>query len=114
MNQNNKNRKATPFTLPENYFEEFHAKLMQQLPEKKHAPTIKQIAIQKIKQYSVAASIAFIMIVGSTLIHQYVADRNEAILSEKEDNELIETLFDNYQLDDYNIYCYLTSADQNY
>ena len=114
MNRIELNNRKRPFTTPENYFEEFHAKLMQQLPEKKHAPTIKQIAIQKIKQYSVAASIAFIMIVGSTLIHQYATERNEALLSEKEDNELIETLFDNYQLDDYNIYCYLTSADQNY
>ena len=116
MNIKEKNgKKSNPFTLPDNYFEEFHRNLMQQLPSKEIArqPHRIQIRTNKVRHWSYAAALAILFIAGAAL-YQFGHHKVTAAMAEAENNELIETIFDNYTIDDYNVYCYLTSSDINY
>ena len=105
-----------PFTLPDNYFEEFHRNLMQQLPKKEiaHQPHNRQLRINKIRRWSYAAAIALMLITGGATLCQFGYYKITSAIAEAENNELIETIFDSYPIDDYNVYCYLTNSDINF
>ncbi|MBR2607352.1 MAG: hypothetical protein IKC70_05420 [Bacteroidaceae bacterium] len=109
-----KGKISNPFTLPDNYFEEFHRNLMQQLPQKEIAtqPRIKQLPTNKIRRWSYAAAIVLMLTMGITALYQH--ESNETTITEAENNEIIETIFDSYTIDDYNVYCYLTNSDINF
>jgi hypothetical protein len=105
-----------PFRLPDNYFEEFHRNLMQQLPQKEIAHQLhnKQLRINKIRRWSYAAAIALMLIIGGATLCQFGYYKITSAIAEAENNELIETIFDSYPIDDYNVYCYLTNSDINF
>ena len=107
---------SNPFTLPDNYFEEFHKNLMQQLPKKEIAlqPQKKQLHITKIRRWSYAAVIAFMLVTGAATLCQFGYYKITSAIAEAENNEMIETIFDSYAIDDYNVYCYLTNSDINF
>ena len=111
-----KNKISNPFTLPDNYFEEFHRNLMQQLPQKNVAnqPRREQLRINKIRRWSYAAAIALMLITGGATLCQFGYYKITSAIAEAENNELIETIFDSYPIDDYNVYCYLTNSDINF
>ena len=110
-----KGKKANPFILPENYFENFHEKLMQQLPQEGatqvHLP--QRTAKNRWQKWSYAAIITLALAIATTATLYNNPEIGKEI-SEAERNEIIETIFDNYPIDDYNVYCYLTSADYNF
>ena len=112
---NNNPKRSNPFTLPDNYFEEFHRNLMQQLPAKEYArqPQKKEFSISNIRYWGYAAAIALMFVTGAA-IYQYNQHQTTIAKIEAESNEMIETIFDNYTIDDYNVYCYLTSNDINF
>ncbi len=115
MKEKGKNGKINnPFTLPENYFEEFHRNLMQQLPAQEIAtqPHRKSLlAINKLRHWSYAAAVTIIFLIGAAF-YQY--NHQKTTIAETENNEIIETIFDNYTIDDYNVYCYLTDSEIPY
>lgn len=117
MKEKEKNgKKSNPFTLPANYFEEFHRNLMQQLPTKEIAgqPHRKQLRINKIRHWSYAATIALMLVTGVATLCQLRYYKITSEIAEAENSEMIETIFDNYTIDDYNVYCYLTDSDINF
>lgn len=107
---------SNPFTLPDNYFEEFHRNLMQQLPKKETAvlPKRRQLHISKIRRWSYAAAVSFLLVMGTIALYQYGHYKATTEIAEAENNEIIETIFDSYTIDDYNVYCYLTNSDINF
>ena len=111
-----KNKISNPFTLPDNYFEEFHRNLMQQLPQKDAAnqPHREQLRINRIRRWSYAAAIALMLITGGATLCQFGYYKITSAIAEAENNEMIETIFDSYPIDDYNVYCYLTNSDINF
>lgn len=119
MNIKYKNTKNNPFSVPENYFKDFHRELMlristQQGNESHKKP--KEIRlITTFKNWSYAAVITLIFIIGGTL---YVSTATNNIASnnfvEEISNEYIDELLDNYPIDDYTFYCYLTNADSDF
>ena len=116
MKEKDKNgKRSNPFTLPENYFEEFHRNLMQQLPAKEHAlePQKRARHLGKLRHWSYAAAVALMFVAGAA-IYQFNHHQTTIAKIEAESNEMIETIFDNYTIDDYNVYCYLTSSDINF
>ena len=104
---------SNPFTLPDNYFEEFHSKLMQQLPAKEITlqPHTAQSRINKMRRWSYAAAITFMLVTGAATLCQLGYYQVTTARAEAENNEIIETIFDNYTIDDYNVYCYLTDSE---
>lgn len=110
----NKGRKDTPFTLPDNYFEEFHEKLMQQLPAKGNTPSRNYLKIKKVTYWMRAAAAALLLTAATTTVYLYSNDMQAARTADAESNEMIETIFDSYPIDDYNVYCYLTATDANF
>ncbi len=109
-------KKSNPFTLPENYFEEFHRNLMQQLPAKENTKQTneKQLRISRMRRWSYAATIALMLVTGAATLCQLGYYKITDAKAVAENNEIIETIFDNYTIDDYNVYCYLTDNYTNY
>lgn len=113
MDSTTKEKRKRPFTVPENYFEDFHHRLMQELPEQEiPSKKLRHLTITRIRQWSAAAAITLMLIVSATALYQY-SNRHttETALTEKERDEYIETIFENYTIDEYNIYNYLTNYD---
>ena len=108
-------KKSNPFTLPDNYFEEFHRNLMQQLPAKEIAmqPQKKEPRLGIMRYWSYAAAVALIFVAAAAL-YQFDHHQTAIAKTEAENNEYIETIFDNCTIDDYNVYCYLTNSDINF
>ena len=115
MNRIELNNRNRPFTTPDNNFEDFHRKLMDELPEK-GIPARRHIALSTMKRWSAAAAIALMLLVSATALHQYsTAQHNTAPeFTETERNEFIESIFDNCLIDEYNVYSYLTSYDASF
>lgn len=110
--------KSNPFIVPENYFEDFHKKLMEKLPAHHHTTTSLPMQPQKSRWqrwWSYAAIITLTLAIATaTTLYLNMATESPTEISEAERNEMIETIFDNFPIDDYNIYCYLTSNDPNF
>ncbi|MBQ8542083.1 MAG: hypothetical protein IJ436_01235 [Bacteroidaceae bacterium] len=108
-----KNRQ--PFTVPENYFEQFNDNIMNMLPkaavteQKKH----RTIALPRITRYiSYAAMLAVVFIIGHALYTKHDTS-NQATAEEHYEGEYIDEMLNNYPIDDYTFYCYLTGSDIN-
>ena len=115
MNRIELNNRKRPFSTPENYFEDFHRKLMDELPEK-GTPARRYIALSTMKRWSAAAAITLMLLVSATALLQYSTAQHNTTpeFTETERNEYIESIFDNCLIDEYNVYSYLTSYDTNY
>ena len=113
MDSTTKEKRKRPFTVPENYFEDFHHRLMQELPEQEvQSKKLHHLTIGRIRQWSAAAAITLMLIVSATALYQYSNWHTiDTGLTEKERDEYIESIFDNYTIDEYNIYNYLTNYD---
>ncbi len=117
MNRIERKRKENPFATPENYFEDFHRKLMQELPGKETAMKPRHIlTMDAVKRWSTAAAITLMLLISATALYQYIDNEWHATteLTETERIEYIESIFDNYPIDEYNIYSSLTSYEANY
>ena len=114
LNREKKGNRNEPFILPDNYFVEFHEKLMQQLPAKNAPHSQSYLKIKRATYWMRAAAAALLLTTATTAVYMFVDNTETARISEAERSEMIETIFDSYPIDDYNIYCYLTSADANF
>ena len=116
MNRIERKRDKNPFAVPENYFEDFHRKLMQELPGKEMtAKPRRLLTMETIKRWSTAAAITLMFLISATALYQYIDNEGYSTseLTEAERNEYIESILDFYPLDEYNVYSCLTSYEPN-
>lgn len=119
-----KNRQ--PFSTPDGYFEELNRKIIgatSKAPATAATPVKKSIMLgMYAKWLSVATMLVFVCLIafngtgnkqtaGSTILaagtEQTLADGTENIAEE----EFMDNLLDNYPIDDYTFYCYLTEYE---
>lgn len=119
-----KNRQ--PFSTPDGYFEELNRKIIEatsKAPVTSDTPAKKSIRLgMYAKWLSAAAMLAIVCLIafngigdkqaaGSTILaagtEQTSADGTESIT----DEEFMDNLLDNYPIDDYTFYCYLTEYE---
>ena len=109
-----------PFKVPENYFENFTKDLMEKLPEKETAASIKVSMWDRIKPwFYMAAMFAGLMLTFK--MFQDISDRaqnkSESTFANVEEAEFSDQYFEtitNYaMMDDYTLYQYLTDTDLN-
>lgn len=115
-----------PFSTPDGYFEELNKKIIEatsKAPAAPGTPAQKSIRLgMYAKWLSVAAMLAIVCLIafngigdrqaaGSTILaagtEQTPADGTESIT----DEEFMDNLLDNYPIDDYTFYCYLTEYE---
>ena len=110
--------KKNPFTVPENYFENFTQELMEKLPAKEavlqtEAPTL----WQRVKPWLYMAAM-FCGIMLSVRIFVGKPQQEEFPISQAEAEMLPEEEWENFMRrsfnDDYETYQFLTEADNNY
>ena len=110
--------KKNPFTVPENYFEDFTQELMDKLPAKEavlqtEAPTL----WQRVKPWLYMAAM-FCGIMLSVRIFVGNPQQEEFPISQAEAEMLPEEEWENFMRrsfnDDYETYQFLTEADNNY
>ena len=110
--------KKNPFTVPENYFENFTQELMDKLPAKEavlqtEAPTL----WQRVKPWLYMAAM-FCGIILSVRIFVGNPQQEEFPISQAEAEMLPEEEWENFMRrsfnDDYETYQFLTEADNNY
>lgn len=110
--------KKNPFTVPENYFENFTQELMDKLPAKEavlqtEAPTL----WQRVKPWLYMAAM-FFGIMLSVRIFVGNPQQEEFPISQAEAEMLPEEEWENFMRrsfnDDYETYQFLTEADNNY
>ncbi len=111
--ENNKYRKSNPFGTPEGYFEELHNKVMEQVLQQQQ-PKQKNSGIWKKRIIEYAAVAIFIVAAGISLFN-YTTDKSHTYTATYESEEqLIEDFIDNYPIDEYILYSYLTSTDTGF
>ena len=100
----NKFGNKRPFSIPENYFENFAVEMEKQIAPKKEK-TVTVSFIVKLKPYLYAAAMfALVLLVGDYLVKDYKAttevamDQHELILSYLDENTLIEYLIEHDNL----------------
>jgi hypothetical protein len=109
--------KKNPFTVPDNYFENFRKDIMEKLPEKESANEAKITAWQRIKPWIyMTAMFCGLMFSAKMLMQkpnddiQTIADSVHAEFTDEE----IENIIDNSMIDDYSLYTYLSDAEYNH
>lgn len=116
MNKEIKNKtEHNPFAVPDGYFEKFHDRLMASLPESPLQQQEKRRLrlLGNLRRWSYAAAVIVAFLVGGTVFHESNKATSD-ILAEEYDSEYIEELLDNYPIDDYTFYSYLTSTDTGF
>lgn len=114
--EDRKYKNRNPFVAPEGYFQDFHDNLMKSLPHAQKTevkPRTRSIGAAISKRWSYAAAIAVLFI--STIAIYNVAEQNTANNDMASNMDyVIDDLMDNYPIDDYTFYCYLTNNDIDY
>lgn len=119
-------KKRQPFSTPDGYFEELNRKIIEatsKAPATSDTPAKKNFRLgMYAKWLSAAAMLAIVCLIafngigdkqaaGSTILaagtEQTSADGTESIT----DEEFMDNLLDNYPIDDYTFYCYLTEYE---
>lgn len=117
MNIKNYSKDKKPFTVPEGYFTEFHDSLM------KHIATKQSMAcsihnrhriFSTIGQWNCAAAILCLFFMGGYVYMSNMPDDMNIATVDEFSNEYIDELLDNYPIDDYTFYSYLTSNDTGF
>ena len=108
--------KGNPFRVPDQYFEDFTRKLMEQLPEKEPMPYMSEPTLwQKVKPWIyMAAMFCGIMLSVRVFVGAPQKDPLPGIHAnemEDIDEEDWEIIIDNVMMDDYTMYQYLTDAN---
>lgn len=119
-----KNRQ--PFSTPDSYFEELDKKIIEatsKTPAAPLTPVKKSIRLgMYAKWMSVAAMLVFVCLIAFNGISDKQAAENAIIVAGMEntasdgtesitDEEFMDNLLDNYPIDDYTFYCYLTEYE---
>ena len=109
--------KKNPFTVPEGYFQDFSEKLMEQLPEKEVMPEPEIRMWDRIKPWVYMAA----MFVGLMFtVRAFVGEQPSSQSTDMEignyteiPDEYLDPSVNQTMMDDYELYQYLTEADNN-
>ncbi len=109
--------KKNPFTVPEGYFQDFSEKLMEQLPEKEVMPEPEIRMWDRIKPWVYMAA----MFVGLMFtVRAFVGEQPSSQSTNMEignyteiPDEYLDPIVNQTMMDDYELYQYLTEADNN-
>ena len=107
--ENHKNKR--PFTVPEGYFDNLEGNIMKMLPRTTAAPQKKARIVNlagRLRHIGYAATIAVIFSLGSYLFLRNNGSTETAATDEYYSNEYIDEVLNNYPIDDYTFYCYVT------
>lgn len=104
----------SPFRVPEGYFEDFHSRLMAELPEiqtkKKPANIFRmQFKTRLIVAFSAVAIFCAVFYVFTLTDRNINADPTSQVLSAKESGQLIDEFCDYTRIQSSDIYYYVTS-----
>ena len=104
----------SPFRVPEGYFEDFHSRLMAELPEiqtrKKPANIFRmQFKTRFIVAFSAVAIFCAVFYVFTLTDRNINADPTSQVLSAKESGQLIDEFCDYTRIQSSDIYYYVTS-----
>lgn len=104
------------FEVPDGYFENFHDRLMQRLPQSENG--VKRgrvIAFDSFRNWSYAAAITIAFIMGGIAFYSNeTVDTAHLATSEEYSSDYIDDLLENYRIDDYMVYSYLTSSETGF
>lgn len=116
MSEDKNMTKRNPFTVPQDYFEKLHDRITQNLPTVTPVSTqSKQGVLYSIKNWSYAAAITTIFMIGGAAFYENNAGRTTDIISAEEySNDYFDNLLENCPIDDYVIYSYLSSTDTGF
>lgn len=109
-----------PFTVPENYFEDFKSNLMKQLPEKEPLPSAKEISLwERVKPWVYMAAMFCGLMFGARILigNPNTENSRSALTSESEEMQLdkqLQLIMDNTMMDDYELYSFLMEDDTKY
>lgn len=109
--------KKDSFTTPDGYFEELNNRIMSATCHKSKPKTEKRM-FTRIMSYAAMVAVAFMVATGyiynragnNETATANVAEPNEALY----DTEFIESMLEEYPIDEYTFYCYMTNTDNNY
>ncbi|MBR5893843.1 MAG: hypothetical protein IKZ37_09450 [Bacteroidaceae bacterium] len=102
-------KKKNNFRVPQGYFEQFHDTMMEQIGNK---PSKVHPIFGIHNQWKYAAAIALLFIGGGALYIKDTIDNKQMYAqSEEYSIEFIDEMLDNYPIDDYTFYTYLTSNE---
>ena len=100
--------KRNPFRVPEGYFEDFSAQLMQQLPEKRK-PRAKSVWL---RPWYYAAACVCALLVSATVWFAWpekdIQQAPVAVADQQEQMDAFEEAADYMMLDNYDIYAYMS------
>lgn len=111
-----KYKNRNPFETPEGYFQNFHDNMMKNIHranDTEAKPRKKDIRFAVFKQWSYAAIITIALLLGGITIYTSTKEAPYNDIASTVDYS-IDELIDNYPIDDYTFYCYLTNNDINY
>lgn len=102
-------KKKNNFRVPQGYFEQFHDTMMEQIG---NTPSKPRPIFSLGNQWKYAAAIALLFIGGGALYIKDTIDNKQMYAqSEEYSIEFIDEMLDNYPIDDYTFYTYLTSNE---
>ena len=114
--ESNKQMKKNIFTTPDGYFEQLQRDIALATVESSNTGNAAPKQSKRRTLYltwgriaGYAAAVAMVAIVA--LNTGRFGNTIESIQANEDGNELIEELFDNYPIDDYTFYCYLTESN---
>ena len=110
-----------PFTVPDAYFENLTARIMDQLPEEKEAEPVKKVDIQQwrhrskwTKGLAIAASLAIIAVVGLQVLPTSTdTTQSDTMLAEYTIEDYNEDLLTYAMADNIDVYNYLSNDTDN-
>ena len=106
---NNKNT----FSIPEGYFETLQNKIVSRTSNSNVPTTAKRKKYIGWRNLGYAASIAAAAIWGVFAYNNSESNYNIVANEEYYDNEYIDNMLNNYPIDDYTFYCYLTNTNMD-
>lgn len=112
--EDKKYKKSNPFATPEGYFENLHQRVMEHVLQQQEQSPKKGVAIWR-KQFIGYAAAVLIIVAGLSIYNNPSAsDKQSYMAAYESEQEMIEEFIENYPIDEYILYSYLTSTDTGF
>lgn len=117
MNIEDRKTGKKTFSVPENYFEDFHRNIMLHVQKTQLLPYCKKSNVKAMAtsftKWQYAAAVVLMFIIGGTAYLSTIS-QNSDIAANEYSNEYIDDMLESYPIDDYTFYCYLTNNDTDF
>lgn len=113
--EDNDIKNRNPFTVPDEYFAKVHNRVMSRLPQEREKRKNKVTSLLNVGHWGYAAATILMFTIGGVLFYNdNIQMAQEITAADEYNNEYIDELLENYHIDEYALYSYLTSADTGY